>query len=389
MRALLVILTFLSLQSVFALEIDEKLTLRLLKISNSKKTILINRGAEDGLVVGDHAKFFVTTGVIARGVVEKVSPSRSVWSLYRIVDPNELSEAKVLNLKIASPVKITEDPSKSVSEEVNPAGTEKMGLSEGSVDGEKTAESTEAEDKEFEEMGIEDKGKPAQTEINPKSVKPKSMKSEENVPVHSGVNTSKTWELWGTLYMSSLSGTVESDTTSATSMSESSVDLSAGVEKYFLNLEGLLKETSVTIFLRKKSLEPGGSEKLTTGTDKITIDSMEFGGGVNYHFYNSAASTNTLIGFGGINFGAGSGTISSSTFDSISQSNILNNLQMTNSFFSLGAGLKYTLSNGFGIRALFDFYKTNQTLTNTTENDSISKSSLAGTRMHFGISYRF
>jgi len=29
----------------------------ILKVSNSKKTVLINRGAEDGLVVGDHAKF--------------------------------------------------------------------------------------------------------------------------------------------------------------------------------------------------------------------------------------------------------------------------------------------------------------------------------------------
>ena len=119
------------------------------------------------------------------------------------------------------------------------------------------------------------------------------------------------------------------------------------------------------------------------------MDSTEFGGGANYHFYNSAASTNTLIGFGGVNFGVGSGTISSSLYDSTTESTTTKNVKMTNSFFSLGAGVKYILNNGFGIRALFDFYKTNQTLTNTTENDSISKSSLAGTRIHFGISYRF
>ena len=109
--------------------------MRFLKVSNSKKTILINRGAEDGLAIGDHAKFFITTGVIARGVVEKVSPSRSIWSLYRVVDPAEITDGKVLNLKIASPVKVTTDPSKSMKDEEVPAGTDKMNLSDDGNDG--------------------------------------------------------------------------------------------------------------------------------------------------------------------------------------------------------------------------------------------------------------
>ncbi len=97
-----------------ALDIDEKLTLRLLNVSGTQRTVLVNRGAEDGLVVGDHAKFFITAGVIARGVVEKVSPTRSVWSLYRIVDSNEIVKDKVLNIKISTPAKITDDPTKSL-----------------------------------------------------------------------------------------------------------------------------------------------------------------------------------------------------------------------------------------------------------------------------------
>ena len=49
--------------NIFALEIDEKLTTRVVDISESRKTILINRGIEDGLAIGDHAKFFVSTGL--------------------------------------------------------------------------------------------------------------------------------------------------------------------------------------------------------------------------------------------------------------------------------------------------------------------------------------
>ena len=145
-------------RAINALEIDEKLTIRFLKVSTSKKTILINRGAEDGLVVGDHAKFYITSGVIARGVVEKVSPSRSIWSLYRLVEPNEVVEGKVLNLKIASPVKITTDVSKSIKEEPIPTND---GLSENSTDKNKGSNSNkessktiDAQDlKELEEMG--------------------------------------------------------------------------------------------------------------------------------------------------------------------------------------------------------------------------------------------
>jgi hypothetical protein len=74
MRGILVrpflILLLLFPQLVFSLEIDEKLTLRILKISKTKRTILINRGIEDGLAEGDHAKFFDQSGVLARGKVQ-------------------------------------------------------------------------------------------------------------------------------------------------------------------------------------------------------------------------------------------------------------------------------------------------------------------------------
>ena len=93
---------------------DEKLTIRVLGLSSSKKTLLANRGLEDGLVVGDHAKFFLTTGVVARGVIVKASPSRSIWSVYRIIDGTQVSKDKIMNIKISSALKLTEDSSRAI-----------------------------------------------------------------------------------------------------------------------------------------------------------------------------------------------------------------------------------------------------------------------------------
>lgn len=100
-----------------ALEIDEKLTLRVLKTSDSRKTVLVNRGKEDGLVKGDHAKFYLSVGVVARGVAIKISPTRSVWSLYRLVNADYIRPDQVMKLKITAPVQITKDESRALVED--------------------------------------------------------------------------------------------------------------------------------------------------------------------------------------------------------------------------------------------------------------------------------
>ena len=66
LRQVIFLFIFLFSSTLFALEVDEKLTLRFLRASSSKKTILINRGLEDGFAEGDHAKFYIDSGVIAR-----------------------------------------------------------------------------------------------------------------------------------------------------------------------------------------------------------------------------------------------------------------------------------------------------------------------------------
>ena len=104
----------------YTLEVDEKLTLKILDTSSTKKTLLVNRGLEDGLVKGDHAKFFNETGVFARAVLVKVSPSRSVWSVYQLIKPDDLTKSLVANLKISTPVKVTADKTKMLTVENTP-----------------------------------------------------------------------------------------------------------------------------------------------------------------------------------------------------------------------------------------------------------------------------
>ncbi|MGZ3788519.1 MAG: hypothetical protein ACXVLQ_08360 [Bacteriovorax sp.] len=386
MKSFLVLITFIASQALFALEIDERLTLRFLKVSNSKKTVLINRGAEDGLAIGDHAKFFITSGVVARGVVEKVSPSRSIWSLYRVIDPAEITDGKVLNLKIASPVKITADPSKSLKEEA-PAGSEKMNMSEGEK-AEKGAPALNEEDqKELEGMGIEGE-KPAKKDSTKKekaAPKEVSEASMEDVSTHV---VSKNWEVWGTLYINALTGTVNnpSNVNASTGASASSVDYSAGIERYFLNSDSFLKNISVTAFVHKRATE---SDFLANQGIKTTSDWLEFGGGASYHFYNSASSTGRVIGFGSIDGGVGN-TSSNETITQPGGAELSTPMKGTDTFFILGVGAKYVLTNGFGMRATLDYYHANEsyTVSGTTSDTTVTRT-LSGPRVQFGLSYRF
>lgn len=369
MKYLLLVILLTSSVIARALEIDEKLTLRFLKVSNSKKTILINRGSEDGLVIGDHAKFFITEGVIARGVAEKVSPSRSIWSLYRVVDPNEITDGKVLNLKIASPVKITEDPSKSMKNEEVPAGIDKIAVDD-------------TDKKELDDLGAEEDEKSSVKKEKNKSEKTahenKKEVSMEEVAQDS-FTTSKNWEIWGMLYLNSLSGSVSNpspSTTSSTMASSSTADFSAGIERYFFASSGFLKNISVAGIVHKRTMESGQDIKVTT-------DWFEYGAGVNYHFYNPANSISKLIGFGSLNGGIGSATLK----DQIGDTGTPTETKGTSKFISAGVGAKYITSSGFGLRTLLDYYSSGESYS-YSNNVTVTRT-LAGPRIQVGLSYRF
>jgi hypothetical protein len=108
------LLIYLFMTNVNALEIDSKVLGTIIKVSESKKTILINKGTEQGIRKELHAKLSLPSGVIARGIAVKVSPSRSVWSLYRIWKVDKVEKDVAVLLKISKPVKLTSDESKSL-----------------------------------------------------------------------------------------------------------------------------------------------------------------------------------------------------------------------------------------------------------------------------------
>ncbi len=368
--------------NAYSLDIDEKLTLRFLKVSNTKKTVLINRGAEDGLVVGDHAKFFITSGIIARGVVEKVSPSRSIWSLYRTVAPEEIVDNKVLNLKIASPVKITNDPTKSMADENTIEGSDKISMpkAEATIPDDHISEKLNDEDKkELDEMGLKEKelDKAPVKSSKAKEVKTTSEVEIEKLPMPM-TNQSKTWDLYGSLALNALTGTEEGATGSnSTSVSSSMFDLSLGLEKYLFNTD-TFRNFSVFALLNIKSMENGDSAKTTSNW-------LLYGGGLNYHFYNLPQSYNRLIGYATASFGMGTISVKEKTV--VGNTATETPYEGSSNFFSLGIGAKYILSQDFGARALLDYYSSSESF--NYDDGSSSTRSLSGPRVQFGISYRF
>jgi hypothetical protein len=380
-------MTTLILTSIksFGLEIDEKLTIRFLKVSNSKKTVLINRGAEDGLVVGDHAKFFITSGIVARGMVEKVSPSRSIWSLYRVVAGEEIVDNKVLNLKIASPVKVTGDSSKSLKEESIPEGNDKISIPKEMDDikeSPKTSESAvidekmnDEDKKELEDLGVVEKKRP---KVNPKVTKTEEADLGNDLPVMSS-NSSRKWEVFGGISMQALTGTDDrnSSTSGSTSTSSSFTDVTVGLERYFFDTN-MLKNISLFAFINKKSSETGSNAKTTS-------DWFEYGAGGSYHFYNSPTATNRLIGFGTAAFGVGSISIKEKTV--VSNTATETPLEGTASFLYFGVGAKYYLSNNFGARMTLDYYSSKESY--SMDTGSTATRTLSGPRIQVGLAYRF
>ena len=229
----------------FALEVDEKLTFRILSTSSTKKTLLMNRGLEDGLAVGDHAKFFLTTGVIARAVIVKASPSRSIWSIYRLIDETQIVPDKVLNLKIATPVKVTEDSTKSLQEESTDEGVDKISVPAEDVEemrerGNPNLNKTKREEKDELEALEDEVGGTEKVNEKKRSETPTKNRSRISMTEHQMDDQKtfdKNFEVWGALgSLSFMSTTITVDGASESyGGGTNSLDASFGIEKYFLD----------------------------------------------------------------------------------------------------------------------------------------------------------
>jgi hypothetical protein len=366
----------------WALDLDEKLTCRFLKLSNSKKTALINRGAEDGLVVGDHAKFYITSGIIARGMVEKVSPSRSIWSIYRIVSSDDLVDGKVANLKISTPLKVTNDPTKSLKEEDVIEGMEKEKPNKEDNENPKvSATDTSIEDdaKEIESMEGAKATKKGNTSKLDILVEPKTehVAKEEVDNTWTKSNKNYTWEGYGTISLNAISGTTSGNAITSTSSLTSTYDISLGIEKYFFN-SSFMKEYSIFGFIYKRSMEEGDNYKTIS-------DWFQYGAGLNYHFFNPPNKVNKLIVYFTGSFGVGSTTVEENVITGGS-STLNPPTKGTNSFFNLGIGSKYYVGN-LGARVTLEYNFLSESF---SYQDGTSKTrSLNGPRLLFGMSYRF
>lgn len=346
-----------------ALEIDEKLTLRIMKTSSTGRTILINRGIEDGLEEGDHAKFFVSEGVVARGVLVKLSPGRSVWSIYRLVDPSALAQDEVLSLKISTPVKITNDQTRQIV---------------------KTDVETRVETRDPRKLGIpiEQGGEDLPSEAFEDDPDLVAMDSEEGFDIGE-----KNIEIWISIYAS-----VESAKTSSPnidfSASQSVYHLNLGGEYYFKNQDAWYSNFSFSPFL-----SIGTKSSLAFQGTYVESSRLEFG--LNAHWYPFKSKPWMAhrfipyilgsISMGNVSDKFNSGILGTSTTSTSSESETL---EGSSRRLSLGVGVKFYTAKGFGMRAIFDYFMLSDSFDQDIRGDNWDRSS-SGPRIQVGFSYRW
>lgn len=346
-----------------SLEVDEKLTIRMLRVSSTKKTILVNRGLEDGLAEGDHAKLFLTTGVFARGVVVKVSPTRSIWSLYRISSPEQIVLDKLANIKITKAVTLTDDPSKSFALESTKSGVDRLSIP--LAPGANDLPNEEIDQSDKEEISALESDKVVQKDFD---------------DLHSTIedNSIKTLEIWTMASFNNLSASYDNpnSSTGVTSVngSSSSVGLSLGAEKYFRS--GFLRPFSIDGFFHHSQANSTGSSG-----DEIKSSVNEFGVGGSWHFYNSLRPHNNFIGYLRGSAAMGSASASSTTYNETDKEFVSSSVSGSSTSFSFGIGGKYYTRSGFGARAIIDYYSRSEGY-----NEEVTKT-VSGPRFIIGLSY--
>ncbi len=357
--------------NAFALEIDEKLTLRVLKLSDTKKTVLINRGVEDGLAEGDHAKFFITSGVVARGVLVKVSPTRSVWSLYRLINPEAISQDMVMNLKIASAVKVSDDESRMIVEE-----PKVVAVSRGDSNGKPDIPMAE---------GADDLEKDLNAGMNKSDKDEMASVMMSDTDLNTRSLLTRNFEVYGMLNLNLLSGTSKpSSGVDPATVDSKYMQLFVGGEYYFTHEDKWYSRFSFFPFISYSS------DTVTAATAWSTnITTVEFGGGVNWHPFSKPSESMVFIPY--ITTGIGRGSIGSKS-ENMFSSTTSTSAEQTGSLssFFFGAGAKYYFNNGVGMRLVADYYMRSTTFAGVPATSDVSyEYAQNGFRTTFGLSYRW
>jgi hypothetical protein len=358
-----VILLFLLTVNVLALEIDEKLTLRIVGTSETRKTILVNRGTEDGLVKGDHAKFYLSIGVVARGVCIKVSPGRSVWSMYRLVNADYIKKDEVMKLKITAPVKITKDESRTLVAD-------------------DTASNLSTSDPRDLGIPLADGAndlKDSQTNMANKAT---SMMSEAEI--YSTSLREKNKELFGSFHYSSKSSEATNNSSSDTfSATETNLLFDVGLEYYFKDESKWYSRISFLGIFRMMRTSVQSAEGTVAGEN-----SSYFGAGVNWYPLTRPSKVYKFIPFGHFAYYLGSTSSEFKPGDSINATVNTENTPGSFSSIVLGGGFKYFLHNSYGAFARLDYEFRADEFAEDSIGQQRNKGSV-GPRIFTGLLYRF
>lgn len=360
MRLLLGLILIFSF-SAHALEVDEKLTVRILRTSETRKTVMINRGTEDGLVEGDHAKFIVTAGIVARGVVVKVSPTRSVWSIYRLVNADFIVNDSVMTIKISPAVKVTKDESQALVQEDTPtkaASGDPAQLGIPLADG-------------AQDMTAAGEDALSQTDL-------KSLESSEPTII-----PEKNIEVFGIMNISGLTANTKTDSGSDSfNNSQSYMHFGLGGELYpqkerewysHFSFQGMVN------LIRQDSQAYNGAG--------VTNNLTEFSFGVNWHPTKLPSTVMDFVPY--IHLEVNLGTVKS-TFKPGSDDPGGNEFDANGGTqgFGVGFGYKFFTAKGFTARAIIDYYMRTEKYKEDAGANQFNKT-VGGPRFMFGLGYRF
>lgn len=361
MRLLLGLILIFSISSAFALEVDEKLTVRILRTSETRKTLMVNRGTEDGLVEGDHAKFIVTAGIVARAVCVKVSPTRSVWSVYRLVNADFIVNDSVMTIKISPAVKVTKDESQALVQEDTPT---KVSTNDPTQLGIPLADGAQ---------DITAQGEDALSKADLKSL-------ESNEPV---IIPEKNIEVFGIMNISGLSGVTKTDSgTDEFRNSQSYMNFGLGGELYpqkerewysHFSLQGMVN------LVRQDSQSYNGAG--------VTNNLTEFAFGVNWHPTSLPSTVMDFIPYLHLEVNLGSIKSIYKPGSNLSGGKEFDANGSTQGF-AAGFGYKFFTARGFSARAIIDYYIRSEKYKQDQDGNSFNKS-VAGPRFMLGLGYRF
>lgn len=360
MKILIIFLLMLSMGAQ-ALEVDEKLTIRIIRTSETRKTLMINRGTEDGLVEGDHARFIVTAGIVARAVCVRVSPTRSVWSVYRLVNADFIVKDSVMTLKITPPVKITKDETQSLIREDTPT---RIGRGDPAELGIPLADGAQ----DLDQVGTVTAGED-------------DLKALQDDEV--SIIPEKNFEVFGILNISGITASTKTDSgDDSFKSSQSYHHIGLGGEYYSqkernwysrFSLQGMVN------LMRNNNQSYNGS----ASTNDITELSL----GVNWHPTQLPSQTMTFIPY--LHLSMSMGTVKS-TFKPGQENpgGEESSADGSTTGFSLGFGYKFFTAKGFGARAMVDYYFRTEKYKEDENTNQFNKD-VAGPRLMLGIGYRF